>query len=325
MKPAAFKIIANDVDITSLLQDRLERLTVSDAPGIDSDTVTIEIDNRNRAVTLPPTGAKLEVFIGSGPDLVFKGIYQVTELEEPLDVDAITIHATAAEFKTSGIKATKDRTFDDITFGGLVSKIAAEHGLEPVIAPRLASVKFDHIDQKAESDLNLLTRLGRQYDAIAKPVADRLLVTEKGAGKTASGRDMDEITISDAANSAGRVTITERTNYSAVIAHWFDDSTQKKIAVTAGSGEPSFTLRKPYASEQEAEAAARAELDKKQRGKKTLSLERPLTPDMTAESRVRVTNHKESANGLWIAESVEHIIEPGRLSVSSAKLNTPNE
>ncbi|CAH0531135.1 contractile injection system protein, VgrG/Pvc8 family [Vibrio hippocampi] len=323
MKPPAFKILANGDDITRKINDRLERLTVHDAPGVKSDTVTIEIDNRDQAVELPETGAKLEVWIGIGEDLTFKGIYQVTELEEPLDEDALVIHAVSAPYKSGTIKAPKDRTFDKITYGELVGQVAAEHGLTPVISEALASIEFDHIDQKAESDVNLLNRLGRQYDAIAKPVADRLLVTPKGEGKTASGQDMTEIVISDPANSSGRVTITERSDYQAVIAHWFDEQDQKKKAVQTGSGEPVFTMRRQYGSEQEAQDAAAAELAKQQRGKKSFSLERPLTPEMAAEARVIVQNHKASANGTWIAESVDHVIEPDRFSVSSAKLITP--
>ena len=323
MKPPAYKILANGDDITKKINDRLERLTVHDAPGIESDTVTLEIDNRDQAVLLPSTGAKLEVWIGIGDNLEFKGTYQVTELEEPLDEDVLTIHATATEFK-GNIKAPKDRTFDNVTYGDLVGQIAQENGLTPVVSDELASIEFDHIDQKAESDLNLLTRLGRQYDAVAKPVADRLLVTPKGEGKTASGQAMPEIVIADPSNSSGRVTISEREDCGAVVAHWFDESTQKKREVKVGSNEPIITMRRQYGSEQEATDAAIAELTKKKRGKKSLSLERPLTPEMTAESRVLLRNHKACANGIWVAESVDHVIEPGRLSVSSARLVTPN-
>lgn len=322
MKAPAFKILANGQDITRKIHDRLERLTVHDAPGVESDTVTIELDNRDQAVALPSTGAGLEVWIGTGDSMSFKGVYQVTELEEPLDIDTLTIHATAAELKSS-IKDPKDRTFDNITYGDLVGRIAGEHGLTPVISDALATIQFDHVDQKAESDLNLLTRLGRQYDAIAKPVAQRLLVTPKGEGKTASGHAMPEIVIADPANSAGRVTIAERTDHQSVIAHWFDEDAQQKREVKAGSGEPELTIRRQYGTAQEATDAAKAELAKKQRGKKTLSLERPLTPSMTAEARVTLVNHKASANGLWIAESVDHVIEPGRLSMTSAQLVTP--
>ncbi|OCH08104.1 hypothetical protein A6E09_17295 [Aliivibrio fischeri] len=323
MKPSVFKIIANGKDITRLINDRLERLTIHDETGGQSDSLTIDIDNRNGEVKLPSTGATLEVFIGIGEDLIPKGVYQVTELEEPLDEDVLTIHATAAEFK-GGIKAPKDRTFDNITYGELITLIANEHGLTPIVSDVLANVMFEHVDQKAESDLNLLTRLGRQYDAVAKPVANRLLVTPKGEGKTASGKSMDDIVISDPANSTGRVTISERTDCGAVIAHWFDEAKQKKRMVKVGASEPVITMRRQFVSEQEAHFAAAAELAKKQRGKKSLSLARPLCPEMTAESRVILENHKASANGLWIVESVDHVIEGEGMSLSTAKLTTPN-
>lgn len=326
MQPSVFKIKANGNDITRIINDRLIRLSVHDAAGIKSDTVTIELDNRNGAITLPSTGAKLEVWLGIGKDdnLDFKGIYQVTELEEPLDEELLTIHATATEFK-GGIKAPKDRTFDDVTYGDLIAQIANENGLTPVVSESLAGITFDHIDQKAESDLNLLTRLGRQYDAIAKPVADRLLVTPKGEGKTASGKDMPLIYITDPANSQGRITISERTDCGAVIAHWFEEGSQQKKEVKVGSGEPVITMRNQFGSEDEATRAANAELIKKQRGKKSLSLTRPLCVEVTAESRVMMENHKASANGLWIVDSVDHVIEGEGFATSSMQLTTPNK
>ncbi|EOW9487960.1 contractile injection system protein, VgrG/Pvc8 family [Vibrio cholerae] len=324
MKPAVFKIIANGSDITRLIKDRLVRLTLRDEAGVKSDAVTIELDNRDLAIELPSTGAKLEVWIGIGKELEFKGTYQVTELEEPLDEELLTISATAAEFKTSSIKSPKDRTFDAITYGDLVRQIAQEHGLSPVVSESLAKIEFAHIDQVAESDLNLLNRLGRQYDAIAKPVADRLLVTPKAEGKSASGQLMSETVIDDPANSSGRVTITERTNYQTIIAHWFDEEAQQKRSVKVGNGdEPVFTMRRQYQSEQEARDAAKAEFDKQARGKKTLSLSRPLMPELTAELRVLMKNHKPSANGLWIVETVEHVIEPDSVSSTTATLVTP--
>ncbi|NAX31994.1 hypothetical protein CAG63_18275 [Vibrio sp. V37_P2S8PM304] len=325
MEIPAFKIVADGQDITGKINDRLERLIVHDETGSKSDTVTIEIDNREQAVFLPSTGARLDIWIGLGKVLTYKGSYQVNELEEPIEEDILTIHATAAEFKNSGIKAPRDRTFDNITYGELVEQIAQEYGLMPVIGEQLSSIKFEHIDQKAESDLNLLTRLGRQYDAIAKPVADRLLVTSKGEGKTASGQPMPLITIDDPENSAGRVTITERTNYQSVIAHWFDEQAQKKKKVQVGEGEPVFTIRRQFHDKNEAEDAAKAEKAKKHRGKKKMSLSRPLSPGLTAESRVMVKNHKDSANGLWVVESVDHVIERDQITTTSAELITPNK
>lgn len=322
MKPPIYKIVANDADITAKIQDRFLSMTLHDAPGIESDTVTITLDNRENKIKPLSTGATLAISIGTGDSLIPKGIYIVTELEEDLDNDDLVIHGTAADTKST-IKAPKDRTFDNITYGDLVNQIASESNLQPVISDELAKIQFDHIDQKAESDLNLLTRLGRQYGAIAKPVAERLLVTVKGEGKTASGKDMPLTVIADPENSSGRIVTKERENYQSVIAHWFDEPAQQKRQVRAGDGEPAFTLRQEYSSEEEALKAATADLEERQRGKKTFSLTRPLSPTLGADHRIQVLHHKPVANGLWVVESADHTIERDRVSSTTVELVTP--
>lgn len=322
MEKPSFKIEANGNDITSIIRDRLESLSVHDATGSTSDMITIELDNRDNAIYLPSTGAELNIWIGLGEKLTYKGLYQVTEIEEPMESFFLTITATASAFKGE-IKSPKSRSFDDITLGQLAEKIAKENNLTPVISNDLSIIHFDHIDQTNESDLNLLTRLGKEFDAVAKPVAGRLLITKKGAGKTASGKDMPEITIDDPSGTTGRITITERSNYNSVLAVWFDENTQQKYETKAGLEPPVFTLKQQFVDEKSAKYAAEAKLERFQRGKKTLSIQRPLTPELTAESRVTIKNHKQSANGSWIAESVDHSISGSGFATTSVKLVLP--
>ncbi|MFH0289504.1 contractile injection system protein, VgrG/Pvc8 family [Vibrio owensii] len=323
MKNADYQVLANAKDITALIRDRLLQLSVHDAAGEGSDTVSIKLDNRDNAVQFPATGATLDVHIGEPDALIFKGTFEVDELTEPLDDDTLTIHGKASKLKGS-FKAPKDATFDDITLGDLVQQIAVAHSYEPAIAPELASIRFDHIDQRGESDMNLLTRLAREHGAVAKPVANRLVVVPKGQSKTVSGRSLPDIEISDPDNSSGQVTIQERGDYQSVTAYWFDEPNQNKVAETAGSGEPKFTIRKTHGSQEEAQAAADAKLKSLKRGKATLNITRPLTPEIVPEGKIKLTNHKESANGLWLVEEVDHVIEPGTVAYTTANCVTPN-
>ena len=48
------------------------------------------------------------------------------------------------------------------TIGAMVSKMAGEHGMTPATSPELANVQLPHIDQSAESDINLLVRLAKR-------------------------------------------------------------------------------------------------------------------------------------------------------------------
>lgn len=347
MKKADYRITANDADITAMLRKRFIKLTLQDSAGEDSDTVAIELDNRDNLIRLPSTGAELKVWIGEPGALVFKGAYQVDELEEPLDDQALVIHGKAAKM-LGGIKAPRDATFDGITLGALVAKMAKEHGYIAAVAPDLAKHVFSHIDQRAESDMNLLTRLARELSAVAKPVGGRLVVVPKGVAQTVTGAALPTVVINDPENSSGRVTIQERNDYQSVVAYWFNEAEQRKVPAVAGIvagavsvygdapdniGEatedadsqagPRYIIRKTHTDQKSAQEAATAQLKKLQRGKSTMSITRPLTPGIVAEGRIDVRNHRTSANRLWQVESVTHVIGSGGVASSSAECVTP--
>ena len=319
MQQADFKVIANSEDITAKIRDRLLRLAVHDAAGLESDTLTLTLDNRDDAVTFPATGAALEGWLGDkNTPLEYKGLYEVDELEDSLDTDELTIHGKAARMKGS-LKAPKDASYDDVTFGDLVEQIAQAHGYEAAISDTLAAVMFPHIDQKGESDLNLLSRLARDNNAIAKPVNDKLVVLPKSQAKSVTGKDLPALTLSDRSNSSGRVSIHERTDYQAVTAYWFDEAKQMREPVTVGSGEPVYTMRDNYTDEDKAKNAAAGKLEDLRRGKASLTLTRPLTPTIMPEGVITLTNHKPSVNGDWTVEDVDHVIESGGVSYSSMR------
>jgi phage protein D len=214
MKKADYRITANDADITAMLRKRFIKLTLQDSAGEDSDTVAIELDNRDNLIRLPSTGAELKVWIGEPGALVFKGVYQVDELEEPLDDQALVIHGKAAKM-LGGIKAPRDAIFDGITLGVLVAKMATEHGYIAAVSPDLAKHVFSHIDQRAESDMNLLTRLARELGAVAKPVGGRLVVVPKGVAQTVTGAALPTIVMIRRTVAAG-----SRSKSATTISRW---------------------------------------------------------------------------------------------------------
>lgn len=347
MAKADYRITANDTDITAKIRKRFLKLTLQDSAGEDSDTVAIELDNRDNLIRLPATGAELKVWIGEPGALVFKGAYQVDELEEPLDDQALVIHGKAAKM-LGGIKAPRDATFDGVTLGALVTKMAAEHGYIPAVSPALAGHVFTHIDQRAESDMNLLTRLSRDLGAVAKPVGGRLVVVPKGEAKSVTGNALAAVVIDDPHNSSGRVTIQERNDYQSAVAYWFNEAEQRKVPAVAGlvagavaafgeaaqdAGQavddavslvgPRYIIRKTYTDQKSAQEAAAAKLKQLQRGKSTMSITRPLTPGIVAEGRLDVRNHRASANRLWQVESVTHVVG-AEYAYSSAECVTPS-
>ena len=73
----AFQIIADGEDVTANFADRLIGLTVVDEAGNKSDRADIQVDDRDYAVALPETGAKLKISLGFVGDLVEIGHFVV--------------------------------------------------------------------------------------------------------------------------------------------------------------------------------------------------------------------------------------------------------
>lgn len=317
MKNAAFRIIANNNDITAKIADRLLKLSLHDAAGFENDTADIELDNRGGVLEIPPTGAELDIYIGYDDALSYRGTYTVDEIEEPLEYDVLIIKAQAAKMK-NGLKAPKDASYDNVTLGTLAAQIAERHGYQPAVASGMAKIALTHIDQRGESDLNLLTRLAKENNGIFKMAANRLVILAKDAGKSVSGKDLPRLVISDPVNSTGRVTIKDKDDYQSVVAYWFDEPNQEKVAVTVGAGEPQFVIKKNHTNENTARVAAEAKLADLKRGNGSLSITRPLSPQIMPEALLVLENHKQSANGQWLVETVDHTIEPGRAATTTA-------
>lgn len=320
LEQANFKLRVNGEDKTDLFRARFITLQVSEFQGERSDTIDIEIDNRDKKIALPSTGAELEVSIGYGDKLVSKGTFEVDELEEPIEVDIIKIHGKAAKLKES-FKAPKHAVFDDTTLGAIAQEIASEHGFEAAVSSALANVQFDHIDQVGESDMNLLSRLAGEHGGLVKPTSNRLVILTKDEAKKVSGSDIPTIEISDPKDSTGKLLIAERSNYKQVKAHWFDEITQQRQEVTAGSGEPIYVLRTRYYNQARAEAMANAKLKSLKRDVKTLTLNRQLIPKVMAEGKVEISQHKTSINGTWIVEEAVHSIFSGEPATTTMLLH----
>ncbi|RDH92170.1 MAG: hypothetical protein DIZ77_08785 [endosymbiont of Seepiophila jonesi] len=304
----AYRIIADQQDITAIIRDRLISLHVTDKTGLVSDTAEITLDDRDSAIEIPRTGARLEIYMGYQETGLYRmGSYTVDEVELAGPPDTIRIRAKAADMRQS-LKSCKLRNWDDITLGDLVATIAAEHGLIPRVGEFLDAIHIPHLDQTYESDMHLLTRLAKQYDADAKPVDGRLVFVEKGTAKSASGRPLNPIDINIEQVSTWRWTLAERGKYARVVAHYRDLQQAKDIYLHAGEGNPALCLRRSFPDKDTAKKAAHARLDKETRGMRTLSLTLIGTPTLTAEAKLTLHGFRKGVDDGWVATQASHEI-----------------
>lgn len=311
-------------DATAAIRDRLLQLSVTDEAGEQSDSAEIRIDDRDGVVALPRKGSRLSISLGwLDGKLTPAGEFTVDETALEGPPDTLVIRARAADMRSS-LKSRKSRSWSDVSLGDLVGDIASEHGLKGRVGDSLRSVRIPHLDQTEESDLHLLTRVARDYDAIAKAAAGMLLLVPRGEASSATGRKMPTVDIEPADASRWRAYLSDRGEYSAVTARWRDADAAGSVTEEEGSGEPVYALRRLYPSSGEARDAARAKLRSLLRGTGRLGITlEPGRPEVAAEAELRLAGFRAGLDGRWICTRAVHRISDRGYSTSvTAELPT---
>ena len=228
-------IVAEGADITALINDRLLLLRTTDKPGMESDDFELRIDDRDSAVSLPSRGASIEVFLGySGTALTRLGRYTVDEVELSGPPDTLVSRGKASDMRGSG-KTTRSGSWENVSLASIVNDVAVRNGWQPVypmgtVVPRA--------DQLNESDFNFITRLARQYDCTAKVADGKLLVLQRQAGQSASGKALGAITLTRSDVSRWQFRLADRSTHKAV-------STQHQDKKPASWPSSPWTTTKP--------------------------------------------------------------------------------
>jgi len=281
--------------------DRLISLRLEDEAGEKSDLLELVFDDRAPHIALPPKGVEIDVALGFGT-AVSLGTFTVDGVSaSATPARTVTVSAKPVSMAAS-IKEPRTRTWSAPTLRTIVETIAAEHGLEPALVADLANYAYPHLVQAGESDLNLLTRLARQHDAVAKPKDGRLLFYRRGDNDPGS---VITLTAEDFATWDWKN--DDRPLYNRCIAWWrdFDLGIRRKIEL--GSGEPVIELRHTYQSEGVARSAAETELrsSNRQEGSFIGRLAHG-NPYLRAERRINVSGLRDGPDGLWMLTRVSH-------------------
>lgn len=303
-----YRISVGGDDITDRLRGRLISLSLTDNRGTEADQLDLVLDDHDGLLDIPPHGAQLRVAIGwSDTGLVDKGLFTVDETVHSGAPDQLTIRARSADLR-DGLAAKRERSWHATTLGAIAQSIAAAHGLTPSIAAGLAGIAIAHVDQSNESDLNLLTRLAKQHDAIATIKADRLLLLKAGSAKTVSGKAMPHLVLTRADGDSHSYQVADRDSYSGVIARYHAFEAAQTGEVTVGESSNAKRLRHIHPSKAEAEAAAKAEWQRIQRGNATLTYTLARgRPDLLPECTFSLLGIKADIAAVrWLGVKVTH-------------------
>ncbi len=300
-------LISIDGDVVPL-QGRLIALTLDDNSGFSADELTIDISDHDGAVELPKKGVKLTAEFGFAGQTQNKGDYIVDEVEHHGAPDVVTIRAHSANFRDTLLEQ-REQSYHDTTLGDILSQIAGRHGLKPAIADKYKSIKIKHIDQNNESDANLLTRLAKDYGAVGTIKSNNLLFVERGTGKSASGKALPTVTIKRSDGDSHSYKESDRSErVTGVTAYYHTHKKGKREKVEVGKKGSNRSLRRTYATKEEAQKAAEAELKRLKTRAKTLSLTLAFgRAELFAEQPLKAEGFKKPIDETdWFIDKITH-------------------
>lgn len=317
-----YQIIADSIDVTARMQKYLNKVRVIDKPGVEADECEIELSDPDGTLNLPKRGVRLQVFLGYDGDLQDKGTFTIDQVAESGPPDIVTVSGCSADFQ-GPFKIQREESYNGKTIGAILTTIAKRYDLIPAIEDGLAGILIDHIDQTNESDPNFLTRLGKDYDAIATIKAGRLLFTPVGYDKTVSGILLPTANIQRDQTATHHFQIADREGtFSGVRAKWRDHNANQTKYSTAGSGDNWKTLKRIFPNAVPAYHAAKAEWARMQRGQKRINL-RLANPNhaIHAGQPLRLSGWRsEITDAKWVTNEVTHeLTEEGSITLLDAE------
>jgi len=307
----AWRVVLDGRDLTDRIAPRLLDLTLTESRGEEADQLDLRIHDHDGRMALPRRGVTLQVALGwRGSGLVNKGSFIVDDVEHSGSPDIISIRARSADL-TGEMRNRRERSWHATTLGEILGAIAGDHSLKTAIAPALSAIQVTHLDQANESDVNLLTRLGKRFDAVATVKAGTLVFSPIGSGTTPSGITLPAATITRASGDQHRYSVGDRERCTGVRAYWNDHKAARRKSLLVGQSTNEKRLQATYASEAEAKQRATAELQRSDRGTETLSITLALgRADVYPEQSITVEGFKAEIDGAsWLVSKATHRID----------------
>ena len=335
MKPN-FRLIANNSDITDLIRENFMSLSVTDSSGVKSDTLKIELNDKNRNIQWPKKNARLQLYLGYNDNLFNKGSFIVDEPEYTFPANKLTINARGAHVANMGSQK-KTRDWANISLGNIIKTIASEHKLAPAVADDIANLQFDDFHQVDESDFNFLNRIATLTETICQVKSGYLVLKPKRSQSSVSGLQMPVISVYEKDCSGYTYIEKASDEYTGVKAFWNEkvviDYTRwgwgkftfyRKHSLIVGSSKKLREISNPFATEEEARTAAESMLAKIGTSASTLSITFDHgQPQLSAETVIVPENFIEPVRGAdWVADSVSHTLNSSGLKTSMSLLRS---
>lgn len=234
----------------------------------------------------------------------------VDESEHSGAPDIITIRARAADLGGEISKRT-EKSWHDNSLGNILATLAKRNKLAHKVDAKLGATQIQHIDQTNESDMHVITRLARKYDAVTTVKKKHLLFMPIKGTKTSKGESLPTIEITRIDGDQHRWASSTRDAYDGVKALWNDRNFGKCKEVIADKKDDNLkTMKETFGSEADALAAAKSGLQRLNRGMATFDLNLAIgVQELMHQTPVRVTGFNSESDGQgWLVKEITHTL-----------------
>ena len=276
MATPVLQISIGGKDVSSRINPRVLKGRVSRHDGEKADELELTLSNYDGMLAKPQRGQTLQVALGFEEfgGAVDRGAYIVQGVTKSGGPAVFHVTAQSADLKKT-LKQQKTRSWvAPKTLGDVLNQVASDNGLTPAIDAGLAATAIDQIiAQTGESDMHLVMRLARRFDAVGKFAQGRLVFVPKGAGTTASGAAIAAVKITPNDCEKFDIRDNDREARGASHAKVWDRKTATSTDVNghAGDAGPDYSYPETFASKTEAQKATAGRAKAFARAKKTLS------------------------------------------------------
>lgn len=312
------RIVVEGLDISVVVNKRLMSLSLVDNRGFEADTFSMDIDDSDGLVNIPPKGARVQVWLGfKSEGLRDMGEYIIDNIDHSGTPDKLTISGNSADFSKTFLEK-KCKAHHGTTIKAIVEAIAGEYNWKVKINPDLGKIKITDKQQADESDANFLTRIAGTYDAIATVKKGTLLFLKMGESQTAGGEPLPKINIQRSEGDQHKYSTASRDEYTGVKVGYTSVKVGKKQEITIGEEGKVDSIKASFKTEIEAKIAAEAQLKRLNRGKASFSFHLAKgNPYLCVESPVTVKGFKPEIDNLdWVATKVSHKLDNGGLTAT---------
>lgn len=325
MRPI-IQILKGGSDLMPGLAPYFIRATISDAVGVENDSLEIELDDAGGQIPLPQEDDELTVLAGfAETGVALAGIYKVQGWSAGGGgggPETFTMTARAASLsqkaKAGGVKHWDDQSLQDI-----FSDIASDLGLKLAIDPDIASRVLPWLARWEASPIDFATRLAAEIGAAVKPAGGRLAVVKRGSGRDASGADLPVIRVTKLGSGGWQGQGEPRPRFSDVVSSYHDpkDGKRKTVRHATGKEGPVHSILHPRASEDEAKEAAKAKARDLTMQTGSVSFTEIYNPAYSAGAFVEAVGFRDGLAGRWVSETIETTFDKdgGAISVINCK------